>query len=346
MHLGLVAKVALSALPLLAFAGVGPRPGPLRGVPLEGKTGLRLLVAHTRPFVLDVDRGSVTSERGVPSAKYGTTVVGVGGRSAVVSVAPTTRNGQLYAVPGIGKRASSLGPGMAVAPAPRGRSVWVERFVQTSHCTLRQVRLDGRVLRGPRPFRCVPWLAPGGSFGVQAAPTRIVDPMTGRTVFRSPRDRLNQRMPILAVAGRKVLLQDGSGRPLTLVDTATGTRQQIDWPKTVGSLDAPAVDMGGRRIAVAFANPSWTGAAGQASDVWILDTETARLTRLPGMPAFVALKWTNMAWTVDGRLVLVTKSADKQIVALWAPGQKRLHVKSVRLPNRDSVSSDTFAILG
>ena len=80
--------------------------------------------------------------------------------------------------------------------------------------------------------------------------------------------------------------------------------------------------------------------------MWILDTQTARLTRLPGMPAFVALKWTNMAWTVDGRLVLVTKSAGKQIVALWQPGQARLHVKTVRLPNRESASSDTFAILG
>jgi hypothetical protein len=182
--------------------------------------------------------------------------------------------------------------------------------------------------------------------GVQVGPTRVVDPLTDRTVFRSPRDRLNQRMPILAVAGRKVLLQDGSGRPLTLFDTATGTRQQIDWPKTIGSLDAPAVGIGGRRIALAFANPSWTGAAGQGFDVWILDTETAKLTRLPGMPAFVALKWTNMAWTVKGRLVLVTKSAEKQIVALWEPGQKRLHVKPVRLPNRNSASSDTFAILG
>jgi hypothetical protein len=181
---------------------------------------------------------------------------------------------------------------------------------------------------------------------VQVGPTRLVDPLTDRTVFRSPRDRLDQRMPILAVAGRKVLLQDGSDRPLTLLDTAMGTRRQIDWPKTVGSLDAPAADIAGRRIAVAFANPSRTGAAGQASDVWILDTETATLTRLPGMPAFVALKWTNMAWTVDGRLVLVTKSADKQVVALWEPGQKRLHVKTVRLPNRNGASSDTFAILG
>jgi hypothetical protein len=305
-----------------------------------------LLVAHTRPFVLDLDRGTVSSEKGLPSAKYGTTIVGVGGRSAVVLVAPSRRDGRLYAVRGIGKPALPLGPAMAVAPAPGGRSVWVERFVRPSHCTLRQVRLDGRLLRSPRRFGCVSWLASGGSLGVQVGPTRVVDPSTGRTVFRSPRDRLDQRMPILAVAGRKVLVQDGSGRPLTLLDTATGARQQIDWPKTVGSLDTPAADVAGRRIAVAFANPSWTGAAGQASDVWILDTETAKLTRLPGMPAFVALKWTNLAWTRGGRLVLVTKSADKQIVALWEPGQKRLHVKTVRLPNRNSASSDTFAILG
>jgi hypothetical protein len=100
-------------------------------------------------------------------------------------------------------------------------------------------------------------------------------------------------------------------------------------------------------VALGFGNPSWTGPAGQAYDVWVLDTETAKLTRLPSMPAFVWLKWTTMGWTAGGRLVLLTRDETRQMVALWRPGQTRLHLKTVRLPNRNSVHvTPAFAILG
>jgi hypothetical protein len=90
--------------------------------------------------------------------------------------------------------------------------------------------------------------------------------------------------------------------------------------------------------------PFQPGTAEQALDVWLLDTETGRLTQLPGMPAFVSLKRTSMAWTDDGRLVLLAESSGKNIVALWRPGQRRLAVKIVDLPERTS-GSDSFAPL-
>src|SRR5688500_20369460 len=49
------------------------------------------------------------------------------------------------------------------------------------------------------------------------------------------------------------------------------------------------------------------------------------------MPAFVALKQTNMAWTDDGRLVLLGESR-RTLVAVWRPGEDRLAVRAVRLP--------------
>jgi hypothetical protein len=95
-------------------------------------------------------------------------------------------------------------------------------------------------------------------------------------------------------------------------------------------------------VALGFASPIGR----QVWDVWVLNTETATLTELPDMPAFVAVKRANMAWTRDGHLVLLAESVGKDVVAVWRPGQKRLKVKTVRLPGRRNAGSDTFAILG
>jgi hypothetical protein len=64
------------------------------------------------------------------------------------------------------------------------------------------------------------------------------------------------------------------------------------------------------------------------------------------MPADVALKFTSMAWTGDGRLVIVAHTptrggAAHAVVAVWRPGQNRLAVRSVQIPARDS-GSDAF----
>lgn len=322
------------------------QPVPLRGVPLRSETGLRLLVADRPPFVLDVDRESVTPLRGVPSTQRGTVwIVGVGGRAAVVVAAPERGSAQLYAVRSSGAPIALLGTGVEVAPSVDGRSVWVKSIARRSHCTLRQAGLDGRLMRAPRGFPCVFTISPGGSVGLVVSRTRVIDPRTGRTVFRTPSSDFNTPLEIVAVAGKKFVLHDGPGRDLTLLDSATGTRQRLPWPSTPGALDQPAVDLQGRFVALAFANPSWTSAAGQVLDVWLLDTKTRKLTPLPGMPAFVALKRTNMAWTQDGRLVLLAESAGKDMVAVWRPGQEQLELKTVRLPDRSDSGSDSFALL-
>jgi hypothetical protein len=325
-------------------------PMPLRGIPLRGETGVRLLVADKPPFVLDIDTGRTTPVRGIPSVHRGAVaIVGVGGRAAVaIAWRPSWRRGQLYAIGDNGASLSGLGTGTEVAPAAEGRSVWVKRFVRRSHCTLRRVRLDGRVTRTPRAFPCAWTIYPGGSLGLGVSRTRVIDPLTRRTVFRTPKNMLNMRLGIVAIAGARVVLEDGPGRDLTVMDAATGTQRRLAWPNTVGQLvrNAVAVDVRGRFVELDFGNPSLTSAAGQAFDVWVLDTETAKLTQLPDMPAFVALKRTNMAWTEDGRLVLLTVSGKEDMVAVWRPGQERLEVKTLRLPYRDDNGNYSFAILG
>jgi hypothetical protein len=290
--------------------------------------------------VLDVDSGRARRVAGVPAQRRGVLwVVGVAGRAAVVVAESVWQHARLDAV-AARSRVTSLGTGADVVPDADG-SVWIESVIAASRCTLRRVSLDGRTLRPARPFACAA-LAPGGSLGLVVNRTRVIDPTAGRIVLRA-------RQGILAVAGKRLVL-GGPGRRLTLVDSATGRHRQLTWPSILAGLDEPAVDPRGRYVALAFADPAWQGR--QALDVWILDTATGKLEQLPGVPAIVALKRTSMAWTADGRLVLLAQPLDRDnragpdVVAVWRPGWRRLAVKVVHLPDRGRSGSDSFAPVG
>ena len=340
---------AIVGVALAAAAGVSARaaataaesrtePVPLRGVPLRGETGLRLLVADAQPFVLSVDTGATRRLRGVAASARGVVwVVGVGGRAGVV-VADDGADADLYGVRGRSGRISPLGRGMHVWPASDGRSVWIQKSSRRFRCTVTRVALDGREVRAARAFLCATGSDPaGGSLGVVVRRTRVVDPVTARTVLRA-------RWGILAVAGTRAVLA-GPGRRLTLLDAASGSERRLRAPSILGGTPEAAADPRGRFVALAYGNPAWRGGGDQVLDVWLLDTRTGELTQLPGMPAFVSLKRTSLAWTHDSRLVLLAESGQRNVVAVWRPGGERLTVKTVRLPKR-SGGSDSFAVLG
>jgi hypothetical protein len=230
---------------------------------------------------------------------------------------------------------TSLGVGESVVPAGDGHSVWIKRR-DGSRCTLRQVALDGRTLRVPRAFPCTTTLYPGGALGVVVNRTRVIDPRNSRTVLKT-------RWGVLAAAGTHLVLS-GPGSRLALLDASTGAERRLRWPSILAWLDQPAVDPTGRFVALSFAAPAWTGGR-QVADVWLLEVRTGALTQMPGMPAFVALKGTSLAWTDDGRLVLLGESAGRDVVAVWRPGHRHLSVKTVH-PLERSGSSDSFAPLG
>jgi hypothetical protein len=245
--------------------------------------------------------------------------------------------GELYGVRGAAAAAVALGPGSSAVPV--GDAVWIKRRLGGSICTLRQVSLDGRVLRRARTVPCGWTLQAGGDAALVASRTRVIDPATLRTVLRT-------RAGVVAAAGRSLVLVDDANPPrFTLLDTRTGVRRVFAWPSIVASRDGAAVDPRGRYVALGFGNPAWAGGGQQVEDVWILDTATRRLRQLPGMPAFVHLKATDMAWTADGRLVLLAEDDRRTVVAVWRPGDRRLAVREIDLPARDG-SSDSFAPLG
>lgn len=150
------------------------------------------------------------------------------------------------------------------------------------------------------------------------------------------------------MAGRFVMTLVGSHGPITLTDLRSGERWHLTWPSEIGAAgqggtDHAAVHANGKLVALAFSDPAYEGGGTQVTDVWLLDPFSRRFTHLPDMPAAVSLKFTSMSWTTDGRLVILGRTAQGEVVAVWQPGQKRIAVRQIRLPARNS-GSDSFVV--
>jgi hypothetical protein len=329
------------AMLALAAGGSAPGPEPLRGLPLLGTTSLRLLVASNPPYVLDVDSGRLTTIGGLPRSRPAVLWVRpAGGDALAVREHQSLAAQEIYVVRDGTAAAKLLGTGGGVAPSADGRSVWISADAGAGRCKLRAVSIAGRQRRAGRPFPCGS-LDPGGSLGLivhRRARDELVDPQSGRMLLHAPR--------ILAVAGERVLTQDRA-KGMTLIDTTTGTRVRLPWPSSIGGeasqggTDEAVVDPGGKLIALGFSDPAYQSSGTQVTDLWLLDTETGSFRHLPDMPAIVSLKSTSWAWTSDGRLVLLAESEGATVVGVWKPGDQRIAVKRVQLPERNS-GSDSF----
>ena len=335
-------------LPVAVFAAVtgsatGAEPLPLHGVPLTGHTGLQLLVANDPPLLVDVDSGRSRPITGLELRGQPVLSVLPVGKDAVVWLARRTRGplrAEIYVVRQGTAKATRLATAWDVAPSADGRAVWLKSFVNGSHCTLRELGLDGQVRRGARPLPCSTRLVDTGSGGLLVQGSSVVDPATDRILLRGG--------GIRALANGFALTGD-SKSGLAITDLRTGARRRLISPSRVGGptsqggVDQAAVAPGGRLIAVSFSDPAWQGGGTQVTDVWLLNPSTRRFQHLPGMPAAVALKATSMSWAGGGRLVMLAQTAQHDVVAVWQPGQRKLNVRRVQLPERNS-GSDTFVV--
>ena len=240
--------------------------------------------------------------------------------------------GQVYLLRAPAARPIFVGAGRQAVPSGDGRSVWI-KSISKSACRLRRVGLDGHQIGPAQSLACNATIQFGGSLGLISNRTRVIDPLTGQTLLRT-------RYGILAVAGRRLVLA-GPIKAFTLLNTATRKQQKLRWPSILSFRDDPRADYQGRIVALAFAAPA---SSQQVMDVWLLDARTGGLSHLPGMPAFVDLKFTSMEWTRDGRLVVLGQTAGRGFVAVWRRGAARLQLKWLRLPQRTS-GSDSFAPL-
>jgi hypothetical protein len=64
--------------------------------------------------------------------------------------------------------------------------------------------------------------------------------------------------------------------------------------------------------------------------MWLLEVETRRWQHVPGMPAHLVPKATDLEWTSDGRAVVLSST----VLGIWRPGAPRLTLRQVKPPRQ------------
>ena len=231
---------ALSRTPAPATIADRPEFRPLAGLPITGRTRLRLLVASDpRPFVVDLDQDSVQPVTGLPTdGERVVSVLPVGEHAVIVSdrVCTSCRppEPEVYGIWRTSTSAVRLGSAQEVVAARDGRAVWLLGHQTTTACTLRQVGLDGRPRRPARPVSCTTKLlgelpagllvASGTSEDPWEWPASLVDRRGHRTGLGFP------AADLLAATGQLVLTSAEPLAPLTLTNLHSGASWRLGWP--------------------------------------------------------------------------------------------------------------------
>jgi len=339
----LVLVAAVIVLGTAVTAGRGAddaAPPPITEVPLTGTTGLRLVAASNPPLIVDVDTGNVSRVRGLDvRGNPVLSVLGAGGATIVWLERRTTRrsipNAEISVVRSGSDRAARLTTAHQVAPSADA-GLWLKRHLDRYRCTLQEIALDGTARRPLRSVPCVTRLTDAGGRALLVRGEAVVDPGSRRVLARTPL--------LLALAGDVLVTATGRQGSIVVTDLATGRSRELDYPSRItgqGGFDEAVVDPTGKLVALSFSDPAFGLTGTQVTDVWLLDTASGTLRHLPDMPAAVSLKRTSMAWAGDGRLVMLAEVGGRTLVAVWRPGQERLAVRPLRLPERTS-GSDAF----
>ena len=146
--------------------------------------------------------------------------------------------------------------------------------------------------------------------------------------------------------GDLVLSTVEPGRLIALTDVGSGVSHRLPWPSRLDDhvMGLVGGHPNGRLAHVAF-YPALDGAE-QTLDVWLLDLTTRRWQQLPDMPLRLAPSKPQLRWTADGRLLLLAGLAGDPaaLVAVWRPGEPRVAVREVKLPDPERRSGFRFAI--
>jgi len=245
---------------------------------------------------------------------------------------------EIYAVRHGSTRATRLASAWEVAPTADGAAVWVKRYETERRCSLFKVSLYGSERQGQRPVPCFTRLVDAGAGAVLVDGGSVSDVITG--------EKLLDATELLAMVGDYAVSAEGSQGPFTVSHLRAGERWPLRYPSTIagqGGSDEAAVATERQLIALSYSDPAYQLTGTQVTDVWLLDPASRRLRQLPDMPAAVSLKRTSIEWTSDGRLVMLAETEGRNVVAVWRPGQRRIRVRPVRLPARNS-GSDAFVV--
>jgi hypothetical protein len=281
---------------------------------------LRLLVADApRPFLLDVESGTVRPLVGLPARRErGVGVAPVGDDALVVSY-PVCRRCPATASVYVARRGSTaampLGTALAAIPSRDGRGVWLLRR-DGNGCTIAREGLDGRLAGTARRVDCGTGLVAELAAGLLVTLTGGAGGDLHAELLRP--DGSKERWPgpqPQPVAGNLVLSGANRRTPLLLHNMDTGATHPLAWPARHGySLDRVIASEHGGPTVVRFARYS----PRHLLDLWLFEPATRSWEHVPGTPVRLVPKATDVAWTKDGRLVVLSGAR----LGVWEDGER------------------------
>ena len=317
----------------------------MAGPPLHKPTHLRLIVSGNTPRVsiVDVDSGRVSTVRGLGlPQRYSlrgpmiwSLTATPGGALAVVW---RQSCGHCLTLTSFRIRADGL--------ARRTTAVTVNRHQQSTNATgsttgfwVRTRLPSGRCTLKLVPSSRAAVAAPCGTLGADTAAglvlerggaVTLVDPWTGRARERvaigigGQFDFLGHDMALIGSSPGG----GASSYTLALMNLSTGARTRLRWPSSLHFGYSVIPDPHARLVAINFGDPADPGPR-QASDLWLLDLRTGEFAHVPGYPIFEDLKFSGLAWTADGRLVIAAQGHGRTALAVYRPGSAELQVGRV-----------------
>jgi hypothetical protein len=122
-----------------------------------------------------------------------------------------------------------------------------------------------------------------------------------------------------------------SNERLRIVDRVGDNDRTLRWPSILGGPGKAIVQPGGRYIVLQFGDPAYPGPQ-QAEDLFLYDTWTKKLLHVPGFPAQVELKFSDIAWASDGRLIMLLQAAGTTRLGIYRPGAHTVSLRHEDLP--------------
>jgi hypothetical protein len=308
--------------------------GPLVGKQATGPTGIRLLLAQTRPSVFDVDTGGDVPISGPFSADRTNWTTRVGTAMVVSSSVTCTSNAcdpqaQVLVYDRVDGPPRSLGKAYSTGPSADHAALWMIRDAGNGQCVLERQPLSGAAPGSSSPASCDTGVV-GENFGglllrittPAASQVVLIDPATGRTVQQFPQ----------FVAMTPDYLFSADGTKFSLFSGRSGAKRPVPKPATQADPQNASLSRDGRYFAVVFADPSISGTKDQSYDLWLFDLFTVSWVHPPSMPVGIDSKHATLDWTTTGDVVLATGTPGAGL-GIWRPGQAAWTLTKAPLPS-------------
>lgn len=322
------------------------KPARMAGQPLARDAGLRLMLGGRRPAWLWVATGRTEPIRGLPRRDDGYQLIRIAGGWAAL---PFPGNGvscdrcapprmPVYYIADRSREASRLGAAVFAAPAATSGAVWLISYragavMPATAATAQEFRVSGAALGPARRLPRGEGIDQGTAAGLLLAP-ELAGPGVIRYRLWAPGARQVGRSfqhVIAAGPGQIAWMPACTARCAVHVLNLEGRPGRVIALPRGSQADVGAFSPDGRFLALQVT--ARIGASGQPSAVRLVVAvvATGRLMAVPGTTIGSGIG-VDFGWQGNGRLVAGIGLQDAWQVAVWRPGDARLHVAVIRVP--------------